>query len=100
VKQQKTLNPNPFFVVCAKLLASRPITFLLDPFIPRLLTSFLSENLEKWKTKGWLKSYRFKVERIRRLTYKVEVHVLVSEQETKQKLIEYISQLLAPALKK
>ncbi len=98
-KQQKNPKPNPFFIVCAKLLSSRPITFLLDPFIPRLLTSFLSENLEKWKTKGWLKSYRFKVERVRRLTYKVEVHVLVGEQETRKKVVEYISQLLGPALK-
>ncbi len=48
---------------------------------------------------GWLKSYRFKVERVRRLTYMVEVHVLVSEQETRKKVMEYISQLLGPALK-
>jgi len=96
---EQTLKPNPFFVTGAKIIASRPVTFLLDPFIPRLFNNYLAETLEKWKTKGLLTSYRFRVVRLSRLTYKIEVHILVSKEETKKMIQDYINQLLGPALK-
>ena len=96
--EQQTLKPNPFFVVGAKIIASRPINFLADPFIPRLLNNYLSEILENWKTEGLLTSYHFRVVRLTRLTYKVEVHLLVSKEETKKMIIDYINDKLGPVL--
>ena len=97
--EQQTLKPNPFFIVGAKIIASRPVTFLADPFIPRLLNNYLSETLEKWKAKGLLTNYQFRVMRLSRLTYRVEVHLLVNKEETKKMILDYINDLLGPMLK-
>ena len=97
--EQKTLKPNPTFLVGAKIIASRPVTFLLDPFIPRLFNKYIAETLEEWKTKGLLTSYRFRVIRLRRLTYRIEVHIRVSKEETRKRIQDYINQMLGSALK-
>ncbi len=89
-------TPNPLFVVGTKILASYPVLFLADPFVPQLLTKIMSKNLEKWKTKGLLTSYRFKVERSSRLTYRIQLHLWVSKNETQKMITDYINQLLAP----
>jgi hypothetical protein len=98
VKKQ-AIPPNPIFLVAAKIIASRPAMFLADPFIPGILTNALSENLEKLKNNGLLESYQFKVERLSRLTYCLEVHVSVSKQETRKIVLRYINQLVEPLVK-
>jgi hypothetical protein len=87
------------YTAFARLLARSPAMILADLFIPGAIANYLSENLCAWKEKGLLKSYRFRVERLSRLQYRIEVHVEADEKETTKMVTDYVSKLLGAYLK-
>ncbi len=86
------------FTTGVKVLSNPLATFFLDPLIPKLISVYLSQSLNKWVRNGLLKSYEIEVQRIDRLYYKVCLHALARKKETKDALIAYISDFLGKSL--
>ena len=84
--------------VSSKLLSNSVATFFLDPFIPKLISFYLSRNLNGWKRNGTLKDYTVDVRRIGRLSYGVHFHIIAKKKETNKLLLDYISKFLATFL--
>ena len=73
-----------------RLLSNRWAVLLLDPFIPRLLSFYLSRSLKKWRKQRILENYEVKVQRVSRLCYEVNLHVLAKKSETQKVITQYI----------
>jgi hypothetical protein len=75
-------------------LLINPITlFCVDPFLPKLISFYLSRSLRQLKSSGVIGGYKLEVQRAGRLCYKVTLHVLAEKKETNRFLINYISKL-------
>lgn len=84
--------------VSSKLLSNSIASFFLDPFIPKLISFYLSQNLNKWKSNGTLKDYTVEVQRLGRLSYGIRFHIIAKKKETNKFLLDYISKFLATFL--
>jgi hypothetical protein len=84
--------------ISSKLLSNSIATFIFDPFIPKLISFYLSQNLKKWKSNGTLKDYNVEVQRIGRLSYGIRFHIIAKKKETNKLLLDYISKFLATFL--
>ena len=84
--------------VSSKLLSNSVATFLFDPLIPKLISFYLSQNLNKLKSNGTIKDYNFEVKRIGRLYYSFRFHIIAKKKETNKFLLNYISKFLTTFL--
>ena len=84
--------------VSSKLLSNSVATFFLDPLIPKLVSFYLSRNLNKWKRNGTLRDFNVEVQRIGRLSYGIRFHIIAKKKETNKFLLDYVSKFLATFL--
>jgi hypothetical protein len=97
---QNKKQPNQaIFKLIAKLLFNPVTTFFLDPVIPKLVSVYLHQYLNRWKQKGLIKTYEVEVQRLGRLTYKIGLHMLAGKKETKTAIINYITSNIEKMLK-
>ena len=82
----------------SKLLSNSVATFFFDPLIPKLISFYLSQTLNKWKRNGTIKDYNVEVQRIGRLYYSLRFHIIAKKKETNKFLLGYISKFLATFL--
>ena len=75
----------------AKLLSTPFATFFLDPIIPKVVSIYLRQYLNRWKKNGLLKDYEVEVQRVGRLQYRVKLRALAAKKETKIAALNYIS---------
>jgi hypothetical protein len=94
VNKEKSFRTKILRKVTSKMLSSHLATFFFDPIIPKIISFYLSQSLNKWKHSGILESYDVEVQRISKLYYYVGLHVLAKKKETRKVLVDYVSKLL------
>jgi hypothetical protein len=97
--QNKKASNQAIFKLTAKLLFNPVTTFFLDPVIPKLVSVYLHQYLNRWKQSGLIKNYDVEVQRLGRLTYKIRLHLLAGKKETKITIMNYISSSIEKLLK-
>jgi hypothetical protein len=97
---QNKKQPNKLLLkLVSKLLANRVVQFFLDPVIPKLVTFYLHQYLNRWKKKGLIKNYVVEVQRVGRLYYKIRLHALAIKKETNTTILNYATNKVEEILK-
>jgi hypothetical protein len=73
-----------------KVLSSPTATFLLDPFIPRIVVVYLWFSLRKWRKQGVIERYHIHVERIGKLRYSFHLQVDTRKKETHRAIVDFV----------
>jgi hypothetical protein len=96
----QTKQPNKLLLkILSKLLANPVIQFFLDPVIPKLVTFYLHQYLNRWVKTGVIKNYVFEVQRVGRLFYKFRFHALAAKKETNTTILNYATSKVEEVLK-
>jgi hypothetical protein len=74
------------------------MVFVLEPLIPFLATYLLNRKLKSWKRRNFIKSHRFRITRIGRFHYQIDLQLLIGTQQLEKimnELVETISERLS-----
>lgn len=83
-----------------RVLSSPTATFLLDPFIPRIVSIYLWFSLSKWRKQGIIQCYHLRIERIGKLRYDFQLKLDAKKKETHRAIIDLVLHSLGATSKR
>lgn len=90
VTKQRSSGTSIIQKLVPKVLASPTATFLLDPFIPKLIVIYLYFSLSKWRKQGIIERYHVRVERIGKLRYDFHLQMDAHKKETHRAILDVV----------
>src|SRR3989338_8857695 len=67
---------------------------VFDRLIPRVVSYFLNMQLTEWKAKGLIKNYETNIVRLDKLSYKIDIRIVLTADQAKGRLNDLVAILI------